>query len=711
MAVMAVPAKPGLWKTLKLSDGTEVRAQLRGDEFGHYWLGENGLAYSESGTKGVYKMIDATTVVANAKARRQLANANRMKRLTRRVGNVGSYTGQKKGIILLVNFSDVKFKAANNNALYKRIANEEGFSEGDFVGSMADYFKAQSRGQFELDFDVIGPLTVSHAAAYYGANDDDDQDQHPGEMVCEAVELAKAYVSDWTQYDWDGDGEVDQVYVVYAGQGEADGGAANTIWPHAYDLYSSNYYGDGSGPVQVGTNLYVNTYACGSELNGSNKIEGIGTMCHEFSHCLGYPDFYDTDYSGGWGMDCWDLMDQGSYNGDGFVPAGYTSYERWMAGWITPIVLEDEDVTVTNMKSLQEGGNAYVIYNKNNRDEFYLLENRQYVNWDSELYGCGLLILHVDYDANVWEANEPNDDPKHQRMTWVAADNEYQYGTWQGTKYLTGEGLATDPFPYNTNNKFNCDTQPAAKFYNKANTMATNMTSSVEDITQNSDGTISFKFVAEYASTGGGGGDVTPTGPYLFYESFNKCSGTGGNSADKNGNQWSGSIASSTFDPDNEGWTATKKYAADKCARFGVNTAGSGVAKTPEINFTANTTTLTFKAAPWGTDGNTLKLSAEGATLTFDPAQVTMKAGQWTTFTVTVTGTGKAKLVFTPVKRFFLDEVLVVDPNATAIERVTTPAAVQDGRIYTLDGRYVGTDTTLLRRGIYIKNGQKFIVK
>ena len=114
-------------------------------------------------------------------------------------------------------------------------------------------------------------------------------------------------------------------------------------------------------------------------------------MCHEFSHCLGYPDFYDTGYSGGQGMCDWDLMDSGSYNGDGYQPAGYTSYERWFAGWETPITLEAEDVSVTNMKSLQSGGESYIIYNKKNREEYFLLENRQSDGWDESLYGAGLL--------------------------------------------------------------------------------------------------------------------------------------------------------------------------------------------------------------------------------------------------------------------------------------------------------------------------------
>ena len=218
-------------------------------------------------------------------------------------------------------------------------------------------------------------------------------------------------------------------------------------------------------------------------------------MCHEFSHCLGYPDFYDTDYSGGQGMGYWDLMDGGSYNGDGYQPAGYTSYERWMAGWKEPVELTTT-TQVANMKALQDGGEAYIVYNNGNRNEYFLLENRQFTGWDASLPGEGLLILHVDYNASAWADNTPNDIPSHQRMTWISADNEYQYTTYQGSKYYTIEGMANDPFPYGSVNAFNKSTTPAAKFFNKNTDGTYYLDSSIEEITQNTDGTVSFNFKA-----------------------------------------------------------------------------------------------------------------------------------------------------------------------------------------------------------------------
>ena len=487
----AIPAKPGQTRLLTLADGTTVSARLVGDEFCHYWMGQDGKAYKA--TADGYEAVDLQAVRSRAGVKRSAANKQRASRLrqAKKEGTYGNYTGKKKGIVILVNFKDVKFKATR--ADYDNIANTPNYNSGQFKGSMYDYFYAQSEGRFELNFDVVGPYTLSQNMSYYGSNDQDGNDKRPGAMVIEAVKAANAEVN-FADYDWDGDGYVDQVYVVYAGQGEATGGAESTIWPHAYSLTEEAYYGDGSGKQWL-DGVYVDTYACGNELNGSGKTDGIGTMCHEFSHCLGYPDFYDIDYSGGQGMAEWDLMASGSYNGDGYLPAGYTAYERWMAGWTQPIELTSTQ-TVEGMKALQEGGEAYIIYNKGNSNEYFILENRQHVGWDAGLPGKGMLIVHVDYDANVWQYNQPNDDPAHQRMTWIPADNQYQYYTYMGSKYYTLEGMATDTYPHGNVKAFGKSTTPAAKLYNKNTDGTYYLDTSVEDITQNADGTIGFRFVA-----------------------------------------------------------------------------------------------------------------------------------------------------------------------------------------------------------------------
>lgn len=704
IGMMAVPAKRGMEKTIKTLNGTEITVTLVGDEYGHYWKALDGTAYQKVTGTDYYQTIDTETVVEKAKARRAKVNIKRTKRLAHRkaaVGAVGSYTGTKKGLIILVSFTDEVFKT--NNAYFKRIANEENFTDGSFKGSMQDYFKAQSRGKFILDFDVVGPIQVSHPVSYYGQNDSDGNDKRPEEMVIEAVNLAKNEVTDWAQYDWDNDGEVDQVYVVYAGKGEADGGSENTIWPHAWDLYSAN-----NSTLTVGQGKVVNTYACGAELDGmTGKLGGIGTMCHEFSHCLGYPDFYDIDYSGGQGMAYWDLMDSGSYNGDSFQPAGYTSYERWVAGWLEPIELRDEDVDIEDLKSLQNDGESYIIYNKRNNDEYFLLENRQFEGWDESLPGRGLLILHVDYSASIWENNQPNDDPNHQRMTWIPADNQYQYKTSQGYKTYTEAGMKNDPFPYGNVNAFNKSSTPAAKLHNKNSDKTYYLSSSVEDITQNSDKTVSFKFKASY--DGSESDEPTTDKPSVdgasYYESFDGCDGKGGNDG-----QWSGQIATGEL-PNTSGWSFENASGANQCVKCGT-AKKAGKATTPAFDVNGEAK-LTFKAGAWVSQKETteIKLSATGATL--DKSSVNLTKGEFNTYEVTITGTGSVRVTIkssiSQNNRFFLDEVVVKPQNTTAIQEVQVAKPVSNGRIYTLDGRYVGTDLNQLERGLYIINGKKVL--
>ena len=491
LSVSAIPAKRNVWKNLNLPDGTKVRAQLTGDEFGHYWLGKNGKSYAFNSNANFYQSINSDVLISKAKECRQSANERSLRRLaSHREGQVQGLRDSKKGLIILVNFADNTFERSHDNALYQRIANEENFSYNKFRGSLYDYFKDQSQGLFKLSFDVIGPVTLSKNLSYYGENDNNYLDKHSSQMICEAVEQAKNLVSDWKQYDWNDDGKVDLTYVIYAGQGEEAGGEEYTIWSHSSSLSVAG------ASVTVGDNLIVDEYACSAELNSDKTINGIGHICFAFSNSFGLPYLYDIDYSGGQGMGSWDIMDSGAYNGDGFVPAGYTSYERWSLGWMDPIQLDSENKSITGMKSLQDGGESYVIYNPNNRNEYFLLENRQKTGWDAGLPGSGMLILHCDYDETAWSNNQVNDDPEHQRLTWIPADNKYDYELYNGNKYYTDEGMASDTYPHGTNNRFNKYSEPASKLYNQNLDGSYFLNSSVENITQNANGTISFDFLA-----------------------------------------------------------------------------------------------------------------------------------------------------------------------------------------------------------------------
>ena len=511
LSAQAVPAKKGVWRMVTLADGTQKRVELRGDEFCSYWVDAEGVSYNLDSESKRYVKVDANALQLRASQLRAKANQDRIERMAKArrmsakksLGQTnGSYTGKKKGLIILVQYKDKKFKFGHNQKMYDRMANETGYNTSlGFVGSVKDYFLAQSNGQFELDFDVVGPYTLNHEYAYYGAPSGESHDVRPRDMVYDACRLADPDVN-FADYDWDGDGYVEQVYVLFAGLGQAAGGDENTIWPHESKLQ----YGNNGSYVSKDNNVTVNTYACGPELTLQytpiayrERVDGIGTLCHEFSHCLGYPDLYDTNYGGNFGMGSFDLMDAGSYNGESFCPPNYSAYEKWFAGWITPIVL-DKPASVKGMQAQDvKYGQAFVVYNDNNKNEYYLIENRQQSVgiWDKQLPASGMMITHVDYDENIWALNNVNTivnysnqygkdyaylDNDHQRLTIFHADNEEGAST---------KSQAGDLYPFNGNNSLTDTSSPAATIYQGGSTMDKPIT----NITQNEDGSIDFDFM------------------------------------------------------------------------------------------------------------------------------------------------------------------------------------------------------------------------
>ena len=511
LSAQAVPAKKGVWRMVTLADRTQKRVELRGDEFCSYWVDAEGVSYNLDSESKRYVRVDANALQLRASQLRAKANQDRIARMAkaRRMATKkslgqtnGSYFGKKKGLIILVQYKDKKFKFGHNQKMYNRIANETGYANPiGFVGSVKDYFLAQSNGQFELDFDVVGPYTLNHEYAYYGAPSGDSHDVRPCDMVYDACRLADPDVN-FADYDWDGDGYVEQVYVLFAGLGQAAGGDENTIWPHESKLQ----YGNNGSYVSKDNNVVVNTYACGPELTLQytpvayrERVDGIGTLCHEFSHCLGYPDLYDTNYGGNFGMGSFDLMDAGSYNGESFCPPNYSAYEKWFAGWITPTVL-DKPASVKGMQAQDvKYGQAFVVYNDNNKNEYYLIENRQQNVgiWDKQLPASGMMITHVDYDENIWKRNNVNTivnysnqygpeyaylDNDHQRLTIFHADNE------EGS---SADSQAGDLYPFNGNNSLTDTSSPAAIIYQGGSTMGKPIT----NITQNEDGSIDFDFM------------------------------------------------------------------------------------------------------------------------------------------------------------------------------------------------------------------------
>lgn len=673
-------------------DGTEVKAQLVGDEFLHYYVSEDGTKYVQDEATGLYrKMTDEVTARRRSAVRRAQAQG-RQKRMLRKAQANNAFQGTKKGLIILAQFTDSKFKSGHDLALYERIANDENYSGNNFRGSIKDYFKAQSHGQFELDFDVAGICQLQHPYAYYGKNNSQKEDVKPGEMVAEACLWAHEHGINFSKYDWNGDGEVDQVFVLYAGHGEASYKDANTIWPHMYYLSASDY----GKPLSL-DGVTVDTYACSSELNGDGNLDGIGTFCHEFSHCMGFPDLYDTSSDGGWfGMGDFDLMCSGSYNGDSKCPAGYSAYEKAECGWLTlkDMTNIEQETSIVGVQPMSADGDAYIIKNKGHEDEYYILENRQKTGWDSYLPASGLMITHVDYDADIWDWNMPNTSGKYEDANGTTKTNDHQRLTiFRAGKSTAEYGDASDLYPYGSNNSLTKTSSPASTLYNTNSDGSKCMHVAITDIAIAADGTASFTLSKEEHQ--GGDVPVTPPGSTMLYESFDKCKGIGGNDG-----IWGGrSIGAGTPTYDNKGWTSTqgKVYASSACVRVGTSSVNGDIT-TP--SFTVNgKAVLSFKAGAWNTsgDGTTLNLSVSNGTIS--PSSVTMKKGEWTDYNVTITANGNVKTTFKASKlRFFLDEVKVTDASTSGIREIEGSRSSSIVAYYTLGGIQV----TVPSSGIYL---------
>ena len=493
MMAMAVPAKR-VKRTIKLEDGSVKEVVLRGDERVHFYEDAEGQAFVQhpSGRfvreeKAVLEARWQQLMEAQQQRLSFRKEARSRQTMTRAWGDATNLvSGQKKGLVILVNFSDVKMQEQYGNAYFNDFFNKVGFSENGMAGSVHDFFYESSYGKLDLTFDVVGPVSVSREMAYYGADGADGNDQHPAEMVIEACQQADLLGTDFTRYDWDGDGYVDQVFVVYAGYSEASGADENTIWPHEHDLNSAKYKGDGSGSLLL-DGVRVNTYAVSSELayTSGTMAAGIGTACHEFSHCLCLPDLYDTQSSANFGMDAWSIMDYGCYSGQrgiGECPTAYTSYERMYCGWLTPTELKEAQ-NIQGMKALASNPEAYILYNEGNRNEYYLLENRQQEGFHRYDPSHGMLIIHVDFNKNVWINNSVNTVGAHQRVTVIPADD-----------VLTSSTLSGDVWPGTSgNNSLTDSSKPAATLYNANTDGRKLMGKPIEQIMERN-GLVSFAF-------------------------------------------------------------------------------------------------------------------------------------------------------------------------------------------------------------------------
>lgn len=724
-SAFAVPAKR-VKRQVQQPDGSVLTVMLRGDENFHYTSTEDGqplvqradgaYCYATLDSNGKltasaqvahdvesrgaaelsflnYYTAESQKVRSLGLERAKQRNARRMARLANRgvvdasgkpvrkvmAGATGGegigVTGKRKGLVILVNFKDKKMQSKHTQAEWNDYFNKVGYNKYGNNGSVHDYFYAQSYGKLDLEFDVIGPVTVSKNMASYGANDAQGNDIDPAGMIKEACELAYAKEKmDMSQYDWDGDGAVDQVYVIYAGYGEAAGGEANTIWPHEWDI-------QGGGYSLVLGGQRIRTYACSSELNGGNgtDISGIGTACHEFSHCMGIPDFYDTAGGGCFGMDAWDLMDYGSYGGDGYEPTGYNTYEKWVSGWIEPTILT-APCYIKNMKPLSDAPEACVVFNEANKNEYYIFENRQLKGTDVALPNHGMLVIHVDYDQKVWFDNEVNNTSNHQRFTVVPADNK-----------LTSETVSGDTYPGTTKSTELTDTsKPAATLFNANSDGRKFLGKPVTEITEK-DGLISFTFM----------GGVNLDAPQPKMMNMTATSFTGGWNAVDGAESYTVELREKSTQPSvdeavklsedlskwgeklavegtidisadldskmqNKGWTGDKVFECPGCAKIGTAKKQGNLTSPLITDNSSASVTVRLSASAYGKDATDITVSLldnDDATI----AEQTIKMdGMMATIVLDNADMKDYKVMVQPKKRGYIYFVGIYDGNYSA---------------------------------------------
>lgn len=468
--MLAAPAKPVPF-THTQSDGSTVTLMMVGGERSHSLMTMDGLTvardkggdyrYTAGGAMSDvlahdegHRGIEEQAFVIAYRDQMTLETSRRM--TPRREDEAATQVptmGSPRIPIILVNYTDIKFVDEDPLATF-----ENQFNEKDY--SCLHYFETQSRGMFSPQFDILGPVELPMDRAYYGGNIrkfGQEVDKGIGTMIFDACTgLTGVNFSD---YDNDGDGEVDVVVVLYAGVGEAQAWryVPECIWPCQWDMQEAYSWScSTTGPFEL-DGVLIDRFAVFNELEGNNNnstsIDGVGTFCHEFGHCLGLPDFYNTTGGYSYGMSTWDVMDNGCYLNNGHTPAGYTSYERNFMGWMDLIdPVEDTRYSLAPLNS--ELGSAVKVVNDANPNEYYLLEYRVHSGWDSFLPAEGILILHVDYNKQAWDNNEPNNNASHPRMTLIPADG-----------VLSGTTNRTDTWPQGGLDSLTNNSVPAATVY------------------------------------------------------------------------------------------------------------------------------------------------------------------------------------------------------------------------------------------------------
>lgn len=428
--------------------------------------------------------------------------------------NYVPHTGTITIPVVLVNFQDVKFKINKPKEAFDQLFNSDtqanlGNGNHHNYGSVAKYFRDMSHGAFTPKFKVYDPVTVDQPETYYGGkHENDNNDENPWQLVKDALKLVEGQVKEDDIKSFCSDGKtIDCVYIVYAGLGQNDGGDGTTVWANCSTTGGATLCGK-----------KVRWYTMSGELSPVKikdstipVVNGLGVICHEFSHSLGLPDMYPTAksaYLNNQEMEYWDLMDGGEYTNAGFCPTAYTAFEKEQMGWQVDIKKLDSDAkNVTMTTSTEQGGTAYKIVNPQNDKEYLMLEYIQQKGWNQYLFGNGLLVYHVCLPSEtLYSSTRLNNAHDYPGMAVVPADGACLSSYIKANENDYGNSLKGDLFPgtgnlqgQNVTELSDTNKQPNFCWYNAAKTEKLSTNKAIKNIKYDN-GVLTFDYVNDVAS-------------------------------------------------------------------------------------------------------------------------------------------------------------------------------------------------------------------
>lgn len=276
--------------------------------------------------------------------------------------------------------------------------------------TVAGYFRWASYGDFQLRGAVVGGsaagqstvwLTLPHSRAYYAmgnsgmgtgaqANDAVGGDRLEGAVL----KLLDGAHFNWVPYE-NSEGKIPYLILAAASPDAALTGSGGDLWSYE-ESASDNPITLPDGSKSEILNYDLDAFF-GMDLN---TLNGLGTLCHEFSHILGALDLYDTNGSIG-GLGGYSLMGTGNYNGpgtDGQDPSDEDAFTRLQLGWSVPTIVPDSlarAATVVTLPPAELSPDVLEIPVLGSTSD-YLIENRQPIGMDAYLPSHGLLVYRVD---------------------------------------------------------------------------------------------------------------------------------------------------------------------------------------------------------------------------------------------------------------------------------------------------------------------------